>query len=81
MLVYGQLRDLQRLREPFAGIESAKDIFNGFALFLAGNTAEHFSVGGARTQSIDSNLSIRELRTHGSRQTWRRQRSKWMQAK
>ena len=58
-----------RFRDSFAGIVSAKGIFNGFALFLTGNTAEHFSVGGARTQSIHSNPSIRELCTHGSSET------------
>src|SRR5258706_126550 len=43
--------------------------FEDFAVFLTWNAADHFSVGGARTQSIHSNLSIRELCTHGSRQT------------
>jgi len=53
----------------FCWIVSAKDIFNGFDLFLTWNNGRTFQCRWARTQSIHSNLSIRELCTHGSRQT------------
>ncbi len=54
--VCGQLRDLQRLRESFAGIVSAKDIFNGCALFLTGS---HPQAGGRSAVIYSLLLSCR----------------------